>query len=67
MVTKHDSECICPGDVPVCPDCGRRWTYVIPFSDGSKAYMSKSTRDKFAILYGEEAASRIVSVAPVRT
>lgn len=48
---KVDGVCICPGNVPVCPDCGRKWEVRINYTD-NPTYTSKEVLDRCRALYG---------------
>lgn len=43
----------CPGSLPVCPECGRRWDYYTAWSDGSVTYTSQAVVAKYRALFGE--------------
>lgn len=49
-------ECICPGNQPTCPKCGRKWEWCVEYSDGKKIYFSEEVYQKYLALYGAAAA-----------
>lgn len=49
---KTPMECICPANVPECPNCGRKWEVSVQFG-ATLTYTSRSVADKFTSLYGK--------------
>jgi hypothetical protein len=51
-VIAKPAECICPGDEPICPRCGRRWEWMRQWKDGKITYTSDIVVQKYLALYG---------------
>jgi hypothetical protein len=45
--------CICPGNVPVCPGCGHRWTHFVQYDNGLRVYIDARTVQRYLALYGD--------------